>query len=518
MEPPDEKKQDGKSAGGKKRFGLFSKSDDGEEDGDAEEEEKAGGESYEALVATEQQLGMRAAWITQEALLVETMLIKEFWDIYAKVARAFLPEHEKMPMPIRAFMRHGVIGFQKWWLKEDVRAHVIEDCTNNVRHVYEMSKAVTNVVYADEYLAAVMEMQCTPAMDENLEINERNSLNWKADKALRKLINSRSQTALLTELADSLGERIDKVDAEGAAVEERIKKLLPGSKNYKGAKNELGQQRQALKVESSKLSKLRDKIRDETLANLREIIDETNARFTSGELPMPERDFLITRECEAVRKIGRLLANLKERFMPLVMRESFHPNTDGVNDRDAILGEFADIERRDPSIFLENIIPSKKKANRVDLRISPSIVLLPAAGILAFSWNPRQKPEDGRLGIPTCFIRPRLRERQLTYLLSDFRWDTAKAAAGMDVMNSDTIVAAFMGVRWDWRKRSRESREKGLIYTDQNDRTNWRRVYEAYMQTAYDGGKKLYNRNYDFYERIIGKYFDMPENVELLRK
>ena len=115
-------------------------------------------------------------------------------------------------------------------------------------------------------------------------------------------------------------------------------------------------------------------------------------------------------------------------------------------------------------------------------------------------------------------IRPRRRERQLTYLLSDFRWDTAKAAAGMDVMNSDTIVAAFMGVRWDWRKRSREGREKGLIYTDQNDRTNWRRVYEAYMQTAYEGGKKLYNRNYDLYERIIGKYFDMPENVELLRK
>ena len=98
------------------------------------------------------------------------------------------------------------------------------------------------------------------------------------------------------------------------------------------------------------------------------------------------------------------------------------------------------------------------------------------------------------------------------------RWDTSKASAGMDVMNSETIVAAFMSVRWDWRKRSREGREKGLVYTDQNDRTNWRRVYEAYMQTAYEGGKKLYNRNYDFYERIIGKYFDMPDGVELLRK
>ncbi len=85
-------------------------------------------------------------------------------------------------------------------------------------------------------------------------------------------------------------------------------------------------------------------------------------------------------------------------------------------------------------------------------------------------------------------------------------------------MKSETIVAAFMSVRWDWRKRSKEGREKGLVYSEQNDRTNWRRVYDAYLSTANEGGKKLYNRNYDFYERIIAKYFDMPEGVEVLKK
>ena len=512
-QPPADKPTGGNGTG-RKLFGLFSKSAASDDDEEATEE----GESYDELVATEKQLGQRVAWLSQESAFIEGMLIKEFWALYTKVALHYLPDHENMPLPVRAFLRYGIVGFEKWWLKEDVLRHVLEDCKNDIVHSYQISKNITNVVYADEYLAAVMEMQITPAMDENLEINERNSPNWKADKALRKLINARSQSALLTELADSLGERTDKLEQEAAVMDERIKNLLPGSKNFKGLKNELGQQRQAIRVEISKLSKLRDKIRDETLAGLREVIQETDERFTSGELPKPGRDFLITREVEAVRKIGRLLANLKERFLPLVMRENFHPDTDAVNDRLAIKAEFADFERRDPAVFLENIIPSKKKANRVDLRISPAIVLLPAAGILAFSWGPRQKPEDGRLAVPTCFIRPRLRERQITYLLSDFRWDTAKAAAGMDVMNSDTIVAAFMGVRWDWRKRSREGREKGLIYTEQNDRTNWRRVYEAYMQTAFDGGKKLYNRNYDFYERIIGKYFDMPEGVELLRK
>ncbi|MCC8189024.1 MAG: hypothetical protein LIP77_00085 [Planctomycetes bacterium] len=510
MGPPDDKK-----AGKRGRFKLFGKGG-GEEA--ASEEEPAPGESYDELVAAEQNQAARAAWITQELAFLEKTLIAEFWRVYIEAAVLFLPRHEEMPWGVRAFLRHGAIGFSPWWMKEDVRAFIMDDCANNVIHHLTVSKDITNIVYADEYLAAVMNWECTPAMDENLEINERNSPNWKADKALRKLINARSQTALMEELLGSLQARIDAQQAEADAIDDKLAKLLAGSKDYKRIKSELSQKRQAFKVEASKLSNLATKIRTETLAAYREAIEETQARFESGELPRPEADFLIRRECEAVHKIGRLLANLKEKFMPLVIRDNFVIDTDAVNDRTAIMGEILEMERRDPALFLENIVPSKKKANRVDLRISPVIVLVPAAGMLCFSWNPRQKPEDGRLGIPTCFIRRRIRERQLIYLLSDFRWDTSKAAAGMDVMTSDTIVAAFMGVRWDWRKRSKEGREKGLVYNEQNDRTNWRRVYEAYSVSAYDSGKKLFNRNYDFYERIIGKYFDLPEGVELLRK
>ena len=203
--------------------------------------------------------------------------------------------------------------------------------------------------------------------------------------------------------------------------------------------------------------------------------------------------------------------------MPLAVRD-YKLNTDAMNDRLSVSAEASGLERRDPAVFLETLVPSKKKKDRVDLRVSPTLVIIPAAGLLCYSWNPRGGHENGRLAIPSCFIRQRLRERQFTYLFADFRWDTSKAAAGMDVMTSDTIVAAFMSVRWDWRKRSREAREKGLIFNDQNDRTNWRRVYEAYIQSALESGKKLYNRNYDFYERIVGKYFDLPEGVQLLKK
>ncbi len=460
----------------------------------------------------------RAGWIAQELGTLEPALIKEFWNVYTKTALHFLQRPAEINLALRAFLRYGVIGFMPWWMSDEVREHVMEDCSKNIVEHMAVSRSVTNILYADEYLSAVLNSECTPALDENLEINAKNSPEWKADKALRKLINTRAQITLLTELLESLKERSDAAKKEEATLEGRIKALIPGQKNFKQIKQELGQQLQAFKVEATKLVKLGEKVRDETLAQLKEVAEEVEGRFSSGELPRPTPQFLIEREVDAVRKIGRLLANLKERFLPLVMRDSFYPGTDAVNDREAISDVVGDLERRDPRMFLETMVESKKKANRVDLRISPVIVLVPSAGILAFSWNPRQKPEDGRLAIPACFIRRRIRERQMTYLFADFRWDTSKANAGMDVMASETIVAAFMGVRWDWRKRSKEGREKGLVYTDQNDRTNWRRVYEAYMESALDSGKKLFNRNYDFYERIVGKYFDLPEGVELLRK
>ncbi|MDR2392511.1 MAG: FHA domain-containing protein [Planctomycetota bacterium] len=483
-----------------------------------EEDEELPTESRGELLQIGERLAARGAWLAQEIAFMEKTLIQEFWRVYPELALVFLPKIKDMPTPVRAFLRHGAVGFKSWWMKPEVREHVLRDCAEDIVYPFAMSRSVTNVLYAEEYLAAVAEEKCTPAMDENLEINERNSPNWKADKALRKLINARNQAGLMEELVTSLSGRIEKLNEEGSAIDEKISKLLPGMKNYKQLKNEFGMQRQSLKVEATKLSNLARKISEETLAGFKEAKRDTEERFASGELPRPTTEFLIRRECEAVHKIGRLLANLKERFMPLVIRDNFAVGTDGVNDRPSIMYEFADLERRDPSVFLETIVPSKKKASRVDLRVSPAIVLLPSAGVLAYSWGPRAKPEDGRLAIPTVFIRRRIRERQLAYLLSDFRWDTSKAAAGMDLMTSDTIVAAFMAVRWDWRKRSKEGREKGLIYNEQNDRTNWRRVYETYMLSADDAGKKLFNRNYDFYERVVAKYFDPPEGVAFLRK
>ncbi|MCD7897796.1 MAG: FHA domain-containing protein, partial [Planctomycetaceae bacterium] len=162
-----------KKSGGGKRFSLFGgKNDDDEEDED-ESADDTPTESPEELRETEKYLGQRVNWINQESTYIEQMLIKEFWDVYTKLALHYLPNHEEMTVAVRAFLRHGVIGFMPWWLKPEVREHVMTDCGKDVVHHMVVSRKNTNILYADEYLAAVMNMECTPAKAETLEINEK---------------------------------------------------------------------------------------------------------------------------------------------------------------------------------------------------------------------------------------------------------------------------------------------------------------------------------------------------------
>ena len=106
-----------------------------------------------------------------ELAFMEKRLIQEFWRVYEELAVRHVPQSGDMPLAVRAFLRHGAIGFSKWWMKPEVREHILADCGEDVLRSLVVGRAVTNIVYADEYLAAVMNWEITPAMDENLEIN-----------------------------------------------------------------------------------------------------------------------------------------------------------------------------------------------------------------------------------------------------------------------------------------------------------------------------------------------------------
>ena len=108
-------------------------------------------------------------------------------------------------------------------------------------------------------------------------------------------------------------------------------------------------------------------------------------------------------------------------------------------------------------------------------------------------------------------------EAMLWVVFADFRYTTSKAAAGVDFLMSDTLAAAYATVRWNYRKRSKEIRDKASINNQETDRKNWRRHYILYMRSAFDGGKYLFHKCPELYDSLM-KYMDLPEGVERLRK
>ncbi len=102
-------------------------------------------------------------------------------------------------------------------------------------------------------------------------------------------------------------------------------------------------------------------------------------------------------------------------------------------------------------------------------------------------------------------------------LLADFRWDTSKVSAGVDSLTSNTIVAAYATVRWMYRKRSAEAREKAGFFNRENDRQSWRRHYLLYLKSVPDSGKKLFFKCKEMYE-LLFEYVGLPPGIERLRR
>ena len=73
---------------------------------------------------------------------------------------------------------------------------------------------------------------------------------------------------------------------------------------------------------------------------------------------------------------------MQEAFLSFSLQERFDPEMKTTNTRSDMLRVLKDIEIKDPQIFKENMLSSMKKNNRVQIRTSPFIHLLPASGIM----------------------------------------------------------------------------------------------------------------------------------------
>lgn len=457
----------------------------------------------------------RSELALREMHFMEKVLVREFWKVYLQAALHFLPAHETMPVAVRAFLRHGTIGFKPWWMTDAMREFVLDDCRNNVVSVIERSASETVVLYADEYLAAVSRMECSPSLDDRLARLDKHSPEWRADRSYRRIVNARTYNELMQEMLVGLGEKGKGLDAEAAA-EERLRE----ARQRFGADGEqavvLENELHGVTMRRENLDKNMKRIEREVVASILAAVEEAEGRFRKGELVMPDSARLIGREVEALADIAARLSGQRERFMPMVLREQASPAGDIVNDRETLRQWFQDMETRDPGVFKSTVIPAKKKHNRVELRIPPTVIVVPCYGFSCLSAMARSGMEGGHLMIPACFAREDMRGRQLSNLMADFRWDTSRNLAGLDVMQSDTLAGFFMRMRWEWRHLSKSKREKGMVHSEMSDKANWRRVYEIYLADAMNGARQLFLRNPELYAGVVGTYIELPDGVEIV--
>ncbi len=451
---------------------------------------------------------------------ITTTLNREFRSVYTAAALHFIPRSDDMPVAVRAFLRYGAIGFKPWWLSGEAKHFIIEDCRQNVVTGRDQSRDELNILYADEYLAAVAAMECSPSPDESLANMGTNSTELKTDRAYRRIVNAGTYNELMQKMMADLDVRMQLFDSESRALEERMAhsaaELLPGKREDMF---ELQAEHQTIAIRKSNLENQIKRIEKEVVSSIIDSVQEAEGRFRKGELTMPTPEFLIEREVNAIFDQCRRMGDKRERFMPMVLRMEFPPRRDIVNIRGVIRMKMAKFESLDPGLFVNIIIPAKKRANRVDLRISPIMAILPVAGQRGVCVAGRDGMEGGHLTLPLCFLKEDAQDRQLRRLLADFRWETSRRMVKQrDLINSDTLAGAFMRVRWEWRNHAKARREKGLIFNEQIDQVNWRRVYEVYLPDAMSGGKQLFLRNPDCYNAIIGKYIELPQGVPLLRR
>lgn len=453
------------------------------------------------------------AAIRRERQALAPVMVTAFWEAYEQAALALtgggLDEADE-PY-VRAFLRIGLVGVKPWLIDAEVARTVLEQCAHPVRQ-RDTHPGASSVFYADEYLDLLARGEVTPSFDQDLELNEKGSDRWKVDKRWRQTVWGRTVEPLLTHACDGLRQRVEAANGEIAGLEEQLAGLDRGDKDYKAKRAELQDSVQERKVAIARAEHAVEIIEKKHLVEQKALADEAAAKLEKMDVDVDMSD-LVRREVKAVRHVCKLTARLKETFVPLQLRDRLRFDGMRVNDRETLQREVADVEKRDPDVFRHIQIPAKKRGNRTYVRYAPYMVIVPSFGLMAYAWNPRGGTEVGRLGFPLLNQRPGDLPQLLCHVLADFRFDTSKQDAGVDLLTSDTLVAAYATARWDWRKKPRDQREKAGIYNEENDRTNWRRHYELFITSSLEGGKKLFFKNSEVYAAVL-KYMGLPDGVE----
>lgn len=452
------------------------------------------------------------AAVKKEEASIEEERVECFWRVYGKVAEALLrgvlPTEEPY---LRAFLRWGLLGVSPRFLPVEEAKRIILECAEPLRELF-FTLTTTPVLYADEYLLFVAQGRIAPSFSEELELHQRETPLWHADKAWRRLLYNQRQKGYLEESLEALRKRTEFLRKKQAEHEKAAFEATDGrqAESFREAAQEC-------RVESARLERIAEKVRSEMLPRIQDDQKATQERFEKLGITF-DSTTLLSREVAAVRRVCRLVSHLHEPFLPFSLRDFLARSNPQLYDRPRILADLADAERRDWLLFRTELIPIQNKRHRVYLRLAPIILIAPAPGEMGYVWTPRAGTEYGRLALPAYGFRWDAREAMLWEVLADYRFDTSKAEAGVDTMNSDTLAATYAAMRWGYRRRAKEYRQKAGVYLEENDRTNWRRHYAMYMKSAFENGKQLFYKCPELYEAIIGKFIELPEGGIKMRQ
>ncbi len=482
---------------------------------DAEREEQ-----YKAVKAREEHLKLLQVIIARELKNIERAMVNEFWDVYGKVALLLvtpLPGLDKVMF--KCFLRWGLLGYSQKWIDNERCVKFIKACSQELCSPV-FSTTASLIYYADEFMELVAKGFLPSSPNEDLELNHRNSPAWKCDRGYKRYCYLKFQYGVLVDVLKSIRGEVDSIThkiSEFERLENDMKKSRSMVVTHKAELSEMRQEVQGYKVRTTRLNSIIAKIVDVMLPNIFDdsmssinMINESGVELKSSEI--------ILHEVACMRRASKLVAKLKEPFLPFVLRDSYTDGNGVSNDRDIVASAIAAAEAKDPLMFTTKLISSAKRKQRILVRKPPCVVITPSVGSSGQVIAPRSGIENGRFVLPGYYEKPLMNLEAMLNVLSDFRFDCSKADAGIDVMTSDTLVAAYATFRWNMRKKRKDIRKKAGIFLDEAERLNWRRQYKMYMNSAEEGGKFLFYKCPDLYEALINKHIDLPGDIEKLKR
>jgi hypothetical protein len=451
--------------------------------------------------------------LDHELPFYEKNLCNYYWTVHEKASELILKgslQNKTFSRYLRAFMRFGLITDHASIISPSQANHILNSC-DDVRTKFQHEDGLSNIVYPDEALEQIRDGFLPASFNEELELENQGSPKHKVDKTLRKIYASKFKINVYErEWRKWLDKNMVKKEAQKSA-ELMLNEHEKGSKDYKVTFTAL---REA-KTEISRGTKIVEKLEnivvneEELLSEQEKILEKIQTTLSPSEIAQ--------NESKTMRSMCKLLNNRKENFMPFMLRDNFDPTKDNTNDRKVINNALSEFETNDPSIFTLDINNANNPRKQVLIRFSPTIIIYPVVGNMGFCLAPNNSADPGRLILPLLCDNQVPLTRMMIDMFADFRYDTAKDRAGIDLMTSDTICAAYAKVRWNYRKKGKEFREKAAIYNELQDKKNFAIHYRLYIESMDESGKKLFFKCYEMYEGFL-KYIPLAKGKAKLSK